>query len=232
MVSSQGLLLLGSVVTAICTGAAPCRMSDASVATSLTAGASTRAEVSACDSGELVDGRNAVELLQTRASRLNESAPSGFLIDMYPEFPILTRQSPEMQKAFRLVGGILLLCFLLALKFASTDVLVGMAAFLDHFMTSALYPMAPTVTPNYQLIAVLQNSKNLVTCLLVPFAGKFIDGREKKSMQLGMLCALLCSLGFALKKDYGLWLAARCLSGCSTAGILWGGFALLNQVPW
>ena len=128
------------------------------------------------------------------------------------------------------VGGILLLCFLLALKFAGIDMLVSMAAFLDHFLISALYPMCPMVTSNYQLIAVLQNSRNVVACLLVPFGGRFIDGHEAKSMQLGMLCAVLCSLGFALEQDYGLWLAMRCLSGCSTAGVLWGGFALLNQV--
>ena len=224
-------LMLGCLFVAVSTAAAPCRMSDASVAASLTALASKRADVSVCDSGELADGRHAVELLQTRASRHNDSAPSGVLVDMYPTFPILTTQSPQTQKVFRLLGGILLLCFLLALKFASTEMLVSMAAFLDHFMISAVYPMAPTVTPNYELIAVLQNSRNLVACLLVPFGGKFIDGHEAKSMQLGMLCAVLCSLGFALEKDYGLWLAMRCLSGCSTAGVLWGGFALLNQVP-
>ena len=97
-------LMLGCLFVAVSTAAAPCRMSDASVA-SLTRGASMRADISECDSGEVADGRHAVGLLQTRASRLNESAPSGVLVDMYnPAFPILTTQSPQTQKVFRLVA--------------------------------------------------------------------------------------------------------------------------------
>ena len=227
-------LMLGCLFVAVSTAAAPCQMSDdsddsdASVATSLMAGASKRVDV-VCDSGAPADGKTLVELLQTRAVKFNGSVPGGS-DEMFPTIPTLTTEW-HIQNILRIAAGILLLCFLLALKFASTEMLVSMAAFLDHFMISAVYPMAPTVTPNYELIAVLQNSRNLVACLLVPFGGKFIDGHEAKSMQLGMLCAVLCSLGFALEKDYGLWLAMRCLSGCSTAGVLWGGFALLNQVP-
>ena len=69
-----------------------------------------------------------------------------------------------------------------------------------------------------------------MACLLVPFLGRLIDGREAKSLRLGMLCAVLCSLGYALKESYALWLAMRTLSGFSTAAIVWGGFAYLNRV--
>ena len=201
----------------------PPRKSGASVVARVTGNASKLMDISACDGpggSEARDGRRAgLELLQTHVSRLKGRGPH----------VVRTTQSPQVEKVLHVGGGILLLCFLLVLKFASTDILVGMAIFLDHFMTFGLLPFAPTVTPNYQHIAVLQSSKNVVACLLVPFVGKFIDGNEAKSVQLGLLCAMFCSLGFALAKNYAFWLAMRTLSGYSTAAIVWGGFALVNR---
>ena len=199
---------------------------DASPATSMTVNASKLVDISACDSprGPRHGRRPGLELLQTHVGRLKGSGSGVFGMSSAP-----TMQSPQIEKVLHVGGGILLLCFLLVLKVASTDILVGMAIFLDTFMTFGLLTFAPTVTPNYQLIAVLQSSKNVVACLLVPVVGN-IDGNEAKSVGMGLLCAMLCSLGFALEKNYALWLAMRTLSGCSTTAVFWGGFALLNRV--
>ena len=78
------------------------------------------------------------------------------------------------------IGGIVLACFLLVVSFASTDTLVSIAIFLDLFMTTILTPLAPTLTSSYQLIALLTSSKNIVTCLIAPFTGHFIDGHEAR----------------------------------------------------
>ncbi|CAE7424683.1 metB [Symbiodinium pilosum] len=112
----------------------------------------------------------------------------------------------------------------------SPETLVIAAIFLDVLMTTILTPLAPTLTPSYQKIAVLTSSKNVVTCLIAPFVGSYIDGNEAKSMQHGMLCAMICSLGLAVVENYWLWLAIRCVSGCSTAAIVWGGFATLSRL--
>ncbi|CAE7324032.1 cysA [Symbiodinium natans] len=165
------------------------------------------------------DGDNvlAVELLQTHISF------SSKVSEVSVQLP-----SPQI---LRLAGGsVSLVCFLLLLNLGQVDTLVSAAIFLDLFMTTILTPVAPTLTPSYQLIALLTSSKNVVTCLIAPFAGRFIDGNEAKSMQLGMLCAMLCTLGLAVVKNYWFWLAIRCISGCSTAAIVWGGFALCNQL--
>ena len=215
----------GSAVETSVTANTP-KSADVSV-TSMRANASKRVSISARDSRDPAECKFAMELIQTGASRLSRRRPSASLSHT-PSTPVT--HSPHIPAALHVVGGILLLSFLAVLQFASTDILVGMAAFLDQFMTTGLLPFAPTVTPNYQLIGVLQSSKNLVACLLVPFTGKLIDGNEAKSVQFGMVCATLCSLGFAMEKNYAFWLAMRTLSGCSTAGILWGGFAFLNRL--
>lgn len=95
-------------------------------------------------------------------------------------------------------GCIALVCLLLILFFGSADALVSLSIFMDLFMTTILTPLAPTFTADYQLIALLTSSKNLVTCLIAPLAGHFVDNNEAKSMRLGMLCAMLCSLCFAM----------------------------------
>ncbi|CAE7299880.1 SLC18A3 [Symbiodinium natans] len=233
MAPLQGLLLgVWVLLINTSTGPAQSNTSDASAATSMTLNASKCLDISTCDGWRgLEDGRRtATQLLQAHVSRLKGRGPSGTSGSQFSMSSSPMMQSPEIQEVFYVVAGILLLCFLLVLKFASVDLLVGIATFLDHFMTTGLLPFAPTVTSNYQLIAVLQSSKNVVACLLVPFVGRFIDRREAKSVQLGMLCAMLCSLGFALKKNYTLWVAMRTLSGFSTAALLWGGFAYLNRV--
>ena len=98
-------------------------------------------------------------------------------------------QSPQ---SLRLIGGSMVLaCFLLVLNFAGTDTLVSVSIFLDLFMTTILTPLAPTLTSSYQLIALLTSSKNIVTCLIAPFAGRFIDGNEAK---LGLTLAGCCRM--------------------------------------
>ncbi|CAJ1358759.1 unnamed protein product [Effrenium voratum] len=164
----------------------------------------------------------AVELLQTHVDLSSNGAQHA------PFAPV--KEWTTSPKVLRVSGGILLVCLLFVLGFGSTDILVGVAVFLDLFMTTVLTPLAPTLTADYQLIALLTSSKNIVTCLIAPFTGRFIDGNEAKSMQLGMLCAMFCTLSLAAVKDYWFWLAVRCLSGCSTAATVWGGFALLNRV--
>ena len=86
--------------------------------------------------------------------------------------------SDSSQKLSLVGGGIVLACFLLVLHLASIDTLVSAAIFLDLFMTTILTPLAPTLTSSYQLIALLTCSKNIVTCLIAPFTGQFIDGNE------------------------------------------------------
>ena len=224
-------LLLGFVLINTNTGTAPSTTSDASVVTSMTLNASKCLDVSVCDSYRgLEHGRKAAtQLLQAQVSRLKKRGSSGASASQV-RMSSPTSLSPQMQRVLYVAGGILLPCFLLVLKFASVDVLIGIATFLDHFMSTALLPFLPSLTPNYQLIAALQSSKNVVVCLLVPFIGRFIDKREAKSVQLGMLCAMLCSLGFALKKSYAFWFAMRTLMGFSTASVLWGSFAYLNRM--
>ena len=102
-------------------------------------------------------------------------------------------------QTLRLVSGSISLAGLwLMLYVGSPETLVIAAIFLDVLMTTILTPLAPTLTPSYQKIAVLTSSKNVVTCLIAPFVGSYIDGNEAKSMQHGMLCAMICSLGLAV----------------------------------
>ncbi|CAE7573331.1 slc18a3a [Symbiodinium natans] len=221
--------LLGLLLLSAYTGAAPCSSGDASVVTSMMGVNASKCLDVSVDSWHR--RRTAMELLQTDVIRVKRRGPSGTSATQFRVAPAQAVQSQQAPEVLCVAGGILfLLCFLLVLKCASLDILVGIATFLDHFMTTGLWPLTPTVTPNYQLIAVLQGSKNVVACLLVPFLGRLIDGREAKSLRLGMLCAVLCSLGYALKESYALWLAMRTLSGFSTAAIVWGGFAYLNRV--
>ncbi|CAE7484416.1 slc18a3a [Symbiodinium natans] len=217
-------LLLGFVL--LNAGTAPSATSDASSLTSLMLNASTCLDASVCDSDR---GKAATQFLQAQVSRLKKRGPSGASASQV-RMSSPTSLSPQMQKVLYVAGGILLPCFLLVLKFASVDVLMGIATFLDHFMSMGLLPFLPSVTPNYQLIAALQSSKNVVVCLLAPFLGRFIDKREAKFVQLGMLCGMLCSLGFALKKSYAFWFAMRTLMGFSTASVLWGSFAYINRM--
>mmetsp|Transcript_27103 Transcript_27103/g.55883 ORF Transcript_27103/g.55883 Transcript_27103/m.55883 type:complete len:512 (-) Transcript_27103:297-1832(-) len=174
---------------------------------------------SGCQSQDMCESMTAVGFLQTH---VDLSADSLRNLSLGPWIHSAQKLS--------LGGSVVLACFLLVLSFASTDTLLSSAIFLDLFMTTILTPLAPTLTPSYQHIALLTSSKNIVTCLIAPFTGRFIDGNEAKSMQLGMLCAVLCSLSMAVVKDYWFWLAVRCVSGCSTAAVVWGGFALCNQV--
>ena len=131
----------------------------------------------------------AVELLQTHVDLSSNGAQHA------PFAPV--KEWTTSPKVLRVSGGILLVCLLFVLGFGSTDILVGVAVFLDLFMTTVLTPLAPTLTADYQLIALLTSSKNIVTCLIAPFTGRFIDGNEAKSMQLGMLCAMFCTLSLA-----------------------------------
>ena len=129
-----------------------------------------------------------VEFLQTEIKLSSDSRQN----------PVAWMPPPSPQ-ILRLVGGSVVLAgFWLMLLVSSTDMLVSAAIFLDLFMTTVLTPLAPTLTPSYQLIALLTSSKNVVTCLIAPFTGSFIDGNEAKSMQLGMLCGMLCALAMAV----------------------------------
>jgi len=137
----------------------------------------------------------------------------------------------ESTRSFKLIGGgIVLGIFILLCVVGSPTVIISTAIFLDLFLTTVNTPLAPTLTSSYGWIALLTASKNVVTCMIAPLAGGLIDSNESVAMQVGMFLEMLCTFCLAAVKNYWFWLAVRCISGVSTAGIVWGGFALCNQI--
>ena len=158
-ISLRSLLLWGLLLLASSTDAAQCNANNASVV--IDPGLDH-------ESNGVGDAMAGVELLQTNM----------YMSGTIGHMSLTWMPSPQI---LRLVGGSITLAgFWLMLNVGNTDTLVSSAIFLDLFMTTILTPLAPTLTPSYQLIALLTSSKNVVTCLIAPFTGRFIDGNESR----------------------------------------------------
>jgi len=118
----------------------------------------------------------------------------------------------------------------LAALCGSPSLLVWEAIFLEYCISNAVIPLAPTLTQDYVLLSALTSCKYVVSVIIAPVASTLLDNKEVKAVKIGLLIGTISTLGTALVTNYYAWLGWRSVAGFSQAGVVWGGYALLNRL--
>mmetsp|Transcript_30679 Transcript_30679/g.57417 ORF Transcript_30679/g.57417 Transcript_30679/m.57417 type:complete len:525 (-) Transcript_30679:29-1603(-) len=182
------------------------------------------------DDAACVRDDDALELLQTHTEMHQSNLQSEWRSLLTAEWTSRVGELTKLLNGRSVLATSLLLYVMLVLPFAPTNLIVAATIFCDLSMTAIFAPLSTTVTTSFAATGVLFSAKNVMTCLLVPFAGRFIDGNEQTAMRSGLLWLMACTLGLAAVKNFWVWLVLRFLTGVSGAGIVWGGFAFLNEL--